>query len=84
MMQDDIHSSMNPKIEEFSGGRYCWLFIISNGIHLFYSASYFWDVTNGQVQESVDKLNNRPESSMGYNTPNQKSFGIYPFVAIAS
>lgn len=37
-----------------------------------------------QVQEIMDKLNNRPRKCLGYKTPNQVFFGINPPVALAS
>jgi len=42
------------------------------------------DVTDAQIQEVMDKLNNRPRKCLGFKTPNQIFFGINPLVALAS
>jgi len=42
------------------------------------------DVTDAQIQEVMDKLNNRPRKCLGFKTPNQIFFGINPPVALAS
>jgi len=42
------------------------------------------EVTNAEVQEVMDKLNNRPRKCLGFKTPNQVLFGINPPVALAS
>lgn len=44
----------------------------------------FNKLTDRQVQEIMDKLNNRPRKCLGYKTPNQVFFGINPPVALAS
>ena len=42
------------------------------------------EVTNAEVQEVMDKLNNRPRKCLGFKTPNQVLFGINPPVALAN
>ncbi len=42
------------------------------------------EVTNAEVQEVMDKLNNRPRKCLGFKTPNQLLLGINPPVALAS
>ena len=44
----------------------------------------FNKLTDKQVLEIMDKLNNRPRKCLGYKTPNQVFFGIKPPVALAS
>ncbi|RTZ76351.1 MAG: IS30 family transposase, partial [Gammaproteobacteria bacterium] len=44
----------------------------------------FNKLTDRQVLEIMDKLNNRPRKCLGYKTPNQVFFGIKPLVALAS
>ena len=43
----------------------------------------FNKLTDKQVLEIMDKLNNRPRKCLGYKTPNQVFFGIKPPVALA-
>ena len=43
----------------------------------------FNKLTDRQVLEIMDKLNNRPRKCLGYKTPNQVFFGIKPPVALA-
>ena len=38
----------------------------------------FNKLTDRQVLEIMDKLNNRPRKCLGYKTPNQVFFGINP------
>lgn len=42
------------------------------------------DISDAEVQEVMDKLNNRPRKCLGFKTPNQVFFGIDPPVALAS
>ena len=42
------------------------------------------EITDAQIQEVMDKLNNRPRKCLGFKTPNQIFFGINPPVALAS
>jgi IS30 family transposase len=42
------------------------------------------EVTDAEVQNAMDKLNNRPRKCLGFKTPNQVFFGINPPVALAS
>ena len=42
----------------------------------------FNKLTDKQVLEIMDKLNNRPRKCLGYKTPNQVFFGIKPPVAL--
>ena len=42
------------------------------------------DITDAQIQEVMDKLNNRPRKCLGFKTPNQIFFGINPPVALAN
>ena len=44
----------------------------------------FNKLTDRQVLEIMDKLNNRPRKCLGYKTPNQVFFGINSPVALAS
>jgi transposase, IS30 family len=41
-------------------------------------------ITDAEVQDVMDKLNNRPRKCLGFKTPNQVFFGIDPPVALAS
>jgi IS30 family transposase len=42
------------------------------------------EITDAQIQEVMDKLNNRPRKCLGFKTPNQIFFGINPPVALAN
>jgi IS30 family transposase len=42
------------------------------------------DITEEEVKQVMDKLNNRPRKCLGFQTPNQVFFGIDPPVALAS
>jgi IS30 family transposase len=42
------------------------------------------EVNDAEVQQAMDKLNNRPRKCLGFKTPNQVFFGINPPVALAS
>jgi len=42
------------------------------------------DNTEAEVQEVMDKLNNRPRKCLGFRTPNPVFFGIDPPIALAS
>jgi len=42
------------------------------------------EVTGAEVQEVMNKLNNRPRKCLGFKTPNQVFFGINPPVALAN
>jgi len=44
----------------------------------------FQTLTHEEVQDIMDKLNNRPRKCLGFKTPNQVFFGIKPPVALAS
>lgn len=44
----------------------------------------FRTITNDEVRQAMDKLNNRPRKRLGYKTPNQVLFGINPPVALTS
>ena len=44
----------------------------------------FQSLTHQDVQNIMDKLNNRPKKCLAYKTPNQVFFGINPPVALAS
>lgn len=44
----------------------------------------FQTLTHEEVQDIMDKLNNRPRKCLGFKTPNQLFFGIKPPVALAS
>ena len=44
----------------------------------------FQTLTHKEVQDIMDKLNNRPRKCLGFKTPNQVFFGIKPPVALAS
>lgn len=42
------------------------------------------EVTDEEIQQVMDKLNNRPRKCLGFKTPNQVFFGINPPVALTS
>ena len=44
----------------------------------------FKQLTSTQVEQIMNKLNNRPRKCLGYKTPNQVFFGIDPPVALVS
>ncbi len=44
----------------------------------------FTTITQQQIKQVMDKLNNRPRKSLGIKTPNQVFFGIEPNVALAN
>ena len=44
----------------------------------------FNSLSHAQVEQIVEKLNNRPRKCLGYKTPNQVFFGIDPPVALVS
>lgn len=44
----------------------------------------FTTITQKDIQNIMDKLNNRPRKCLGMKTPNQVFFGINPSVALAS
>ncbi len=44
----------------------------------------FATITHQEIQQVMNKLNNRPRKSLGFKTPNQVCFGINPIVALAS
>ncbi len=44
----------------------------------------FATITQQEIQQVMNKLNNRPRKSLGFKTPNQVCFGIHPIVALAS
>lgn len=44
----------------------------------------FTTITDEQIQEVEDKLNNRPRKVLGMKTPNELLFGIAPTVALTS
>ena len=44
----------------------------------------FTTITQGEINQAMDKLNNRPRKCLGIKTPNQVFFGINPPVALAS
>lgn len=44
----------------------------------------FQPLTQQDIQNIMDKLNNRPRKCLGFKTPNQVFFGIKPPVALAS
>lgn len=44
----------------------------------------FHSLTQQDIQDIMDKLNNRPRKCLGFKTPNQVFFGINPQVALAS
>lgn len=44
----------------------------------------FTTITEQEIQNAMDKLNNRPRKCLGMKTPNQVFFGINPPVALAS
>ena len=46
--------------------------------------SDFNQLTSAQVEQIMDKLNNRPRKCLDYKTPNQVFFGIDPHVALVS
>lgn len=44
----------------------------------------FTTITEYQVKQVMDKLNNRPRKCLGFKTPNEVFFGIKPTVALAT
>jgi IS30 family transposase len=44
----------------------------------------FTTITQDEINQVMDKLNNRPRKCLGIKTPNQVFFGINPPVALAS
>ena len=44
----------------------------------------FKKVTQKQIDNVMEKLNNRPRKCLGFKTPNQVFFGINPTVALQS
>lgn len=44
----------------------------------------FTTITQAEINEVMEKLNNRPRKCLGIKTPNQVFFGINPTVALAS
>ncbi len=44
----------------------------------------FNQLTSAQVEQIMDKLNNRPRKCLGYKTPKQVFFGVDPPVALVS
>jgi len=44
----------------------------------------FKSVTEENVQQIQNKLNNRPRKCLGFKTPNQLFFGINPPVALGT
>lgn len=44
----------------------------------------FTTITQKEINQVMDKLNNRPRKGLGIKTPNQVFFGINPSVALAS
>jgi IS30 family transposase len=58
----------------------------TNGLIRQYApkGSSFDDMTSKNVQNIMDKLNNRPRKSLDFKTPNQVLFGINPPIALAS
>lgn len=44
----------------------------------------FTTITQAEINQAMDKLNNRPRKCLGIKTPNQVFFGINPPVALAS
>jgi len=44
----------------------------------------FTTITDHQIEQVMDKLNNRPRKCLGFKTPNQVFFGIKPTVALAT
>lgn len=44
----------------------------------------FTTITELEIQQAMDKLNNRPRKCLGMKTPNQVFFGINPPVTLAS
>jgi IS30 family transposase len=44
----------------------------------------FTRITQTQIEQVMDKLNNRPRKCLGFKTPNQVFFGIKPNVALAT
>lgn len=44
----------------------------------------FTTITQTQIENVMDKLNNRPRKCLGFKTPNQVFFGIKPTVALAT
>lgn len=46
--------------------------------------SDFSQLTDEDIENAMDKLNNRPRKCLGMKTPNQVLFGLDPIVALAS
>lgn len=44
----------------------------------------FTRITQKQIEQVMDKLNNRPRKCLGFKTPNQVFFGMKPNVALAT
>ena len=44
----------------------------------------FATITGSEIQNAMEKLNNRPRKCLGFKTPNQVFFGIKPNVALGS
>ncbi len=44
----------------------------------------FTTITEHQLEQVMDKLNNRPRKCLGFKTPNEVFFGIRPAVALAT
>jgi len=44
----------------------------------------FTTITKKQIENVMDKLNNRPRKCLGFKTPNEVFFGIKPTVALAT
>jgi len=44
----------------------------------------FTSITEHQIEQVMDKLNNRPRKCLGFKTPNEVFFGIKPSVALAT
>ncbi|OEU70592.1 MAG: hypothetical protein BA863_18475 [Desulfovibrio sp. S3730MH75] len=42
------------------------------------------EVTDAEVQQAMDKLNNRPRKYLGFKTPYHVFFGINPPVALSN
>jgi transposase, IS30 family len=58
----------------------------TNGLirQYFPKGSDFTKITQKQINQVMDKLNNRPRKCLGIKTPNQVFLGINPSVALAS
>lgn len=58
----------------------------TNGLIRQYFPKYrdFTTITQEEINQVMDKLNNRPRKCLGVKTPNQVFFGINPPVALAS